>query len=510
MDTKTIDILLVEDNPTDAMMLRAALEDARGGPFVLVHVERLGDALRELRSRRFDVAVLDMGLPDSSGLDGLAQLRGAAQEMPILLLTGMDDETVAIEAVERGAQDYLVKGTVDGHALSRAIRYAIVRKRVEHLQWAKEDAEAASLAKDHFLAVLSHELRTPLTPVVTLAGMLEADATLPERFRDDIEIIRRNVELETRLIDDLLDATRIARGKLELRKEPVELCRVIGLATEVCQADIAARSIKFGMDLGSDAPFIVEADAVRLQQVFWNLLKNAIKFTPHGGSVGVRCRKADPSHVLVEVSDSGVGIASENLGCIFNAFEQGNRAITQRFGGLGLGLAISRAIVEMHGGTIEARSPGRDMGATFQVRLPLAERPLQKSEPSATIADRSKPALSILLVEDHGDSAKAMARLLGTQGYEVLCAGDVATAMKLLDQHRFDLLISDMGLPDGSGLDVMRHARAKFPALPGLALSGYGQEEDLRQSRLAGFLDHIVKPASPRELLEAIDKAVGV
>ena len=218
----------------------------------------------------------------------------------------------------------------------RAIRYAIVRKRAELLQRAKEDAEAASRAKDHFLAVLSHELRTPLTPVLAIVNMLEADETLPECHRADIATIRRNVELETRLIDDLLDVTRIVRGKLALRKEPVELCQVIRAAAEVCHPDMASRQMEFAVDPGIDAPYIVDADAVRLQQVFWNLLKNAVKFTPRHGCVAVRCRLGD-GQVITEVSDSGVGIASENLQRIFNAFEQGDHAVTKHFGGLGPG-----------------------------------------------------------------------------------------------------------------------------------------------------------------------------
>jgi two-component system CheB/CheR fusion protein len=505
---KAIHLLLVEDSPTDALMLRVALEDVRSMAFELVHVERLGEALCELERQRFDVIVLDMGLPDSAGLDGLVKVRQAAEEAPILLLTGVDDEETAVAAVERGAQDYLVKGKVDGSALTRAIRYAISRKRGEQLQLAKEDAEAANRAKDHFLAILSHELRTPLTPVLTLIDLLEAEADLPDRLRTDIQTIRRNVELERHLIDDLLDVTRIVRGKLELRKEPVELSQVIRSAAEVCQPDISARGLEFGVDLGKDTPYIIEADAIRLQQVFWNLLKNAIKFTPHGGCVGVRCRLVD-GHVAAEVNDSGVGIEPHHLALIFNAFEQGDRAITQRFGGLGLGLAISRAIIELHGGSITARSAGRNQGATFEVRLPLVPGPAKPIEKPMLATKATGAAVSILLVEDHGDTARALARLLGRQGYQVQCAGDIATALISLSRGHFDLLISDMGLPDGTGIDLLRQARAAYPNLPAIALSGYGREDDVQRSRQAGFAAHLVKPATQRDLLEAISNAVA-
>jgi signal transduction histidine kinase len=508
MTPEAINILLVEDSPVDALLLRTALEDAHRMNFAMVHAERLSEAISQLQQARFDVVVLDMGLPDSWGLEGLRQLRGAYPDMPILLLTGIDDEEVAIAAMQEGAQDYLVKARMEGQGLTRAIRYAIERKRGETLQRAKVAAEEANDAKDHFLAVLSHELRTPLTPVLTTASMLEADQQLPANLREDIAMIRRNVELEARLIDDLLDVTRIARGKLELRKEQVQLCDVVRRAVEVCKPDIIARRLEFGVDIGPEAPYVVEADAARLLQVFWNLLKNAIKFTPHGGCVGIRCRKVE-GYVDAEVNDSGVGMEPAALGRIFNAFEQGDRSVTRHFGGLGLGLAISRAIVELHGGTVTATSPGRNQGSTFHVRLPLVLNPFPEVLTPATAAagcPSASPAqvLSILLVEDHGDTAKIMMRLLRREGHEVYWAGDLETSVEVLKRRRFDLLISDLGLPDGSGHDLMRQIRANGQQMPGIALSGYGREEDIHESHAVGFARHLTKPIDPARLLAAV------
>ena len=236
---------------------------------------------------------------------------------------------------------------------------------------ARAAAEEASRAKDHFLAVLSHELRTPLTPVLTSLSMLEDYGSCDPTIRDRLEMIRRNVELEARLIDDLLDVTRIARGRIELDRRPVPLMEVIRRAVEVVQPDIEARRLHFGVD-ATDASFIVEADATRLQQVFWNLLRNAIKFTPCGGCVGVSCRSGGNGHVVVDVTDSGEGIEPDALPQIFDAFAQAERSIKRQFGGLGLGLTISKALVEMHGGSIAAYSEGKGKGATFRVHLPLA------------------------------------------------------------------------------------------------------------------------------------------
>ena len=333
---------------------------------------------------------------------------------------------------------------------------------------AKAVAELANRAKDHFLAVLSHELRTPLTPVVMAVSMLQDRQDLDPDVCETLEMVRRNVEMEARLIDDLLDVMRIARGKVELTRSPVELCKVIQGAVEVCQPDIEARGLQFAVDLGPAAPYWIEADAPRLQQVFWNLLKNAIKFTPHGGNIAVRCRP-DQTQVVIEVSDSGIGIEPEALPRIFNAFEQAERSITRQFGGLGLGLTISKALVEMHGGTIEARSEGRHKGATFRIRLPLAAPPAARSAAPAMPRARPVRPLHILLVEDHGVSANMLRLVLAADGHEVAMAGDVATALELADRQPFDLMISDLGLPDGSGHDLMRgsaSAATRCPASP--------------------------------------------
>jgi two-component system CheB/CheR fusion protein len=282
------------------------------------------------------------------------------------------------------------------------------------------------------------------------------------------------------------------------------LSTVIQRAVEVCKPDIEARGLHFGVDLGPAASYWVEADEPRLQQVFWNLLKNAIKFTPHDGCVGIRCRP-NQDHVLVEVNDSGIGIEPEALARVFNAFEQGERSITQQFGGLGLGLAICKALVELHGGKIEAHSKGRGKGATFRLRLPLtapAGRPRMPTP--ATVPPRVVRPLRILLVEDHGVTAKMMRMVITAEGHTVETAGDVATALELADRHAFDLLVSDLGLPDGSGHDLMRHLRERGHPFPGIALSGYGQEEDVRRSYEAGFATHLTKPASREAVVEAI------
>jgi signal transduction histidine kinase len=240
---------------------------------------------------------------------------------------------------------------------------------------ARAEAELANAAKDHFLAVLSHELRTPLAPVLASADFLQRTQGLPSGARKPVEVIRRNVQLQARLIDDLLDVTRIAQGKLELKLTPVDVAAIIERAVEVARTDIDVKRLQFAVSV-SGALGHVSADPLRLQQVVWNLLSNAIKFTPDGGSVQLRCERSE-GQLVIEVTDSGIGIEAEAMERIFRSFEQGERTITRKFGGLGLGLAIAKQLVEMHGGTISVHSPGRNRGATFRVELPVSGAPAQ-------------------------------------------------------------------------------------------------------------------------------------
>ena len=382
------------------------------------------------------------------------------------------------------------------------------RKRAEEaLVQAKEAAEEANEAKDRFLATLSHELRTPLTPVLAVTSGLEQDGRLPDDVRSSLAMVRRNVELEARLIDDLLDLTRITRGKLELHREMADVREILDHALQTVAAELEAKRLRLSAEL-ADVDHRLWADAPRLTQVFWNLLHNAVKFTPAGGAVSVRSRREEGA-VAVDVSDSGIGIDPGVLPRIFDAFEQADRRITRQFGGLGLGLAVSRAIVELHGGTLSAVSGGRGRGATFTVRLPVASGlpPAAPAPEDPQSKVRSPGSLHILLVEDHADTAEAMAELLRGFGHRVTVAGSVAEGLAAAGPG-IDLVLSDLGLPDGSGLDLMRELKARH-GLRGIALSGYGMEEDVRQSREAGFAKHMTKPVNIQALETAIRQVAG-
>jgi len=383
-----------------------------------------------------------------------------------------------------------------------AIRTDITaRKQAEEaLRQAKETAEAANRAKDQFIAVLSHELRTPLTPVLATVSALQTQEELPAGLRSDIELIRRNVEMEAALIDDLLDVTRISRGKIDLRQETMDVHGCLKTVLEICQKEIKEKRLEVRCEYHA-VQHHVWADPARLMQAFWNLLKNAIKFTPDGGQITLRTQNVG-ERLQIEFTDTGVGIAPSSISLIFNLFEQAERGKIRKFGGLGLGLYIARAVVELHAGRLTAFSDGANKGAIFTVELGTV--PAQEKLPASapTVEPEVRP-LRILLVEDHPDTMECLTKLLKKWGHTVTPAENVKKAQDMADKQEFDLLISDLGLPDGSGLDVLRHVKERS-GIPCLALSGYGTEEDIRQSKNAGFADHLVKPINIGALRTAI------
>ena len=391
------------------------------------------------------------------------------------------------------------------------------RTRMFREQAARAEAEAANRAKDRFLATLSHELRTPLTPILaTATAMLERPET-PDDVREVMEMIRRNVGLEVGLIDDLLDLTRIRRGKLRLKREAVDAHELIFRVVEICRHDPRAAGLSIVLDLAARR-HDVDADPTRLQQVLWNLLKNAIKFTPDGGTITIRSRdggggssdEAGPP-VIITVSDTGIGIAPDVLPRIFGLFEQGNDPAVRRSDGLGLGLTISRSIVEQHGGRLDAASDGEGRGATFTLEMPTVSATtmvptIEPIAPHGTVAPRT---LRILLVDDNPDTRRYLAEVLNRRGHEVRSAESMADAFKVSEGVDVNLLLSDIELPDGTGLQLIRKLRETRPIV-GIALSGFGSSDDIEMSRSAGFAAHLMKPVDLRALEEAIYDATVV
>lgn len=376
------------------------------------------------------------------------------------------------------------------------------------------EIEEANHAKDQFLAMLSHELRTPLTPVLAAAGVLEHDPRLPADVRGDIAMIRRNVAIQSRLIDDLLDVTRLGRGKLDLELQTLSLPELLRETVAIVGPDLDAKNQTLLLDLSLGERGRLRGDSARLHQVFWNLLRNANKYSPPGARIWLSTRSitGPEPRIAVDVRDEGMGIAPADLARIFRPFEQVtvHARTTATGGGLGLGLAIAKAIVELHHGTIVVASEGQGRGSRFTVELPLAaEAPPAPRVLSAVPADqvanpRERPPLRILLVEDHGDTGRILARLLRNAGHYVEHAETAGAALSRFEQTHFDLLVSDLGLPDESGIELMRKLRARRPDLIGICLSGYAMEQDLRACREAGFAEHLTKPVDMQRLHAAI------
>lgn len=402
----------------------------------------------------------------------------------------------------------------------------IHRKRIEEERTrlfndameSRRAALAASRAKDEFLATLSHELRTPLNPVLLLASDSAENPKFSDEVRKIFELINNNVSLEARLIDDLLDLTRLVHGKMTLELKPIDVHGVLREALRIVSGEIEQNNLELTLKFHATRSTVL-ADAVRLQQVFWNILKNAVKFTPAGGQIIIESETVNDTAFVVRIIDTGIGLSPDDLERIFAAFTQ---AIPRR-GGLGLGLSIARQIMELHGGKIRAASDGPHKGSVFEIELPLAQRPSlllldhpsrdgaapakngavapERAEPKSTAPARDGlPPRRILLIEDHASTRMVLRELLKRRRFDVVTASSLGEARTCLKHGAFDLIISDLGLPDGDGCDLWSEVHSANPELTGIALSGFGMEEDLARSRAAGFSHHLTKPISTRAL----------
>ena len=519
-------ILLVDDRP-DKLMAFESILASLGQNLILA---RSGtEALRHLLQQEFALIMLDVSMPGMDGFEtaSLIRQRKNSELTPIIFISAVNySDTHLSRGYSLGAVDYILAPIVPEILRAKVSFFIELHRKTVQLkrqaetqaqlireQAARAEAESANKAKDRFLAMLSHELRTPLTPILFASTILSQDPAVPAHIREELKIIARNVELEARLIDDLLDLTQITQGKLNLTFKTADAHELLQSALEICSNDILAKKLTVNLDLDAAAHHI-QADAIRLQQVFWNLIKNAVKFTPRGGRIALHTSNPQSSWFRLEVIDSGIGIALDVLPRIYDPFEQAGGA---GCGGLGLGLTISKAIVELHEGRILASSAGVGHGAMFVIELPNVN-PFS-ADPSSVQTDAAISTscraenlasnLRILVVDDHLDSVLPMQLFLETIGYRVKTAESVETALRSATQEKFDLLVSDIGLPDGSGEDLLRLLREKGLTLPGIALSGYGMEQDMARSLAAGFQVHLVKPVLPQQLQMTIDRLIS-
>jgi PAS domain S-box-containing protein len=387
---------------------------------------------------------------------------------------------------------------------------------------ARSEAERLGHLKDEFLATLSHELRTPLNAILGWATLLRRVPVGSADHARGLDTIERNARVQAQIIGDLLDMSRIISGKVQLDVQPIDLQDVISAAVDAVRPSADAKKLRLRCTLDAKAGRM-RGDPNRLQQVFWNLLTNAVKFTPSGGRIDVVLERVN-SHVEISVEDSGVGIKPEFLAFVFDRFRQADASTTRRYGGLGLGLSIVKHLVELHGGSVRVKSAGEGQGSTFIVALPIsvlresqpaphAERPTFADVDVASVELPSLEGITALVVDDEVDARILVNRLIEERGGRALMAGSVQEALEILDQSHVDILVSDIGMPDIDGYQLIQkiRAREKPPAhLMAIALTAYARQDDRQRALLAGYQMHLAKPVDPRELIAGIASLLNI
>jgi signal transduction histidine kinase/CheY-like chemotaxis protein len=510
--------LLIDPNGELRSNVQQLLGQAADGVSTCSQKASVQESMRSLSLGVCDLVILGPGVPREDALHFLKAAEEHADEstvsaLPVIALLRRKDFARRETLRAAGVDVCLDADALTEEALNLAVEHARYRRKVqaelyeqhrqmerldresqgraEELRIAKEAAERANVAKDEFLATLSHELRTPLTPILSLVSSTLTESSLGSDLRETFEVIQRNIELEARFIDDLLDLTQVSSGRLALEKRPVDMHACIRHALEICREGFHDRRITVSLELQASHPVVI-GDSARLHQVLWNLLKNAIKFTPPGGHVEI-VTADDSGGLAVEVRDNGVGIESERILSIFSAL--GGRSGLVTGTGPGLGLAIVRAVVQAHGGIIRVQSEGRDKGAVFRFKIPITKETEASEDSPMSEEVRNYKGHTVLVVEDHEDTRRVLSRALRRRGFGVAVAEGVEAACEQYEHTHPDLVICDLGLPDGTGWDALRRLRELGP-VKAIAMSGFGMDEDIKKSREAGFAAHLTKPVN--------------
>jgi hypothetical protein len=520
-------ILVIDDNPIDRLLVIRELEREFTSLQIreITNPQTLEEAITE---GNFDAVVTDYQLGWSNGLVVLQSIKSRYPNCPVVMFTNSGNEEIAVEAMKSGLDDYIIKAPNRYKrvpiALHLAIERAEVRSRATRLEAereqllaqeraARQEAETANRLKDEFLATLSHELRTPLNSILGWAQMLRLKRLKENDYTRAVESIERNSKSLTALIEDLLDVSRIITGNLSLNFQPIELASVIEAALNTVRPAAQAKAITILYFNNSKVSPIL-GDATRLQQVMWNLLSNAVKFTPPKGQVQIRLRQIEDS-VIIIVSDTGQGIEPEFLPYVFDRFRQADSSSTRLQGGLGLGLSIVRHLVELHGGTVQAQSPGLGEGTTFTLKFPAQRDRTQatNSEVEPTTVEPSSVSLAglrVLVVDDEADTRDLLKFVLKQCEAEVIAVDSVPEALKALKEFMPDVLVSDIGMPVEDGYALIRQVRAMPEAslsqIPAIALTAFANQSDRDRTLEAGFQMHLPKPVEPDELVRALAK----
>ncbi|HET9704016.1 MAG TPA: response regulator [Vicinamibacterales bacterium] len=536
--TRRVNILVVDDRDENLMAIEAVLDDPA---YRIVRARSGREALKEVLEQDFALILLDVVMPGVDGYEtaSLIRERPRSRQTPIMFLTANDfGANYVFRGYAAGAVDYLVKPVAADVLRSKvavfvelfnrqlalkraheeledriAERTRELAQAVQGEQAARLEAERANRVKDEFLATLSHELRTPLNAIMGWAHVLSQSATDRDTVQRASAVIRQNAASQAQLIDDILDVSRIVGGRLVLETGVVTLKRVIEDAINALGPAAAAKTIQVECLLQDDLNVIGDRD--RLQQIVWNLVSNALKFTPKGGAVRVSLREFGDD-VELEVADTGIGIPGDFLPFVFDRFRQADSSMSRRHNGLGLGMAIVRHLVELHGGTVSVASPGEGQGTTFTLRLPrhAGEMPAdllsppQRAIPDAVSHDLEHlHGIHVLVVEDDADSRNVLSVLLQRHGALVEAVGSAAEAYDRISRRRPDVLVSDIGMPDEDGYTFIRHVRqanGDSRRLPAIALTAYARKQDADAALSAGYDHHLAKPVMPADLVKAI------
>ena len=561
---KRVNILVVDDRDENLMALEAVLSDPS---YRLVRAKSGREALKEVLDQDFALILLDVVMPGVDGYETatLIRERPRSRQTPIIFLTANDfGVNYVFRGYTVGAADYLVKPVPADVLRSKVAVFVELFRRQEALrqgfeeleskiaertkelatanvalsaeieerakvekervlllkreQSARLEAERANRLKDEFLATLSHELRTPLNAIMGWAHVLTQTSHDRDTVQRAANVIRQNASSQAQLIDDILDVSRIVGGRLVIESGSVPVKRVIEDAIDSLMPAASAKAIQVYRDLQDDLSVLGDRD--RLQQVVWNLVSNAFKFTPKGGAVTVRLNDVD-GDVQVEVVDTGIGISPDFLPFVFDRFRQADSSMSRRHSGLGLGMAIVRHLVELHGGTVTVESAGENKGATFRLRLPRQTGPVPNE---ATIPGRALPdelptsdldrlnGVHVLIVEDDADSRNVLALLLQRLGALVEAVASAKDAYERLSMRRPDVLVSDIGMPDEDGYSLIRRVRELCGdhRVPAIALTAYARKQDAEAALGAGYDQHLPKPVAPADLIKAIKSVTRV